>query len=48
MRCLSTGGIAYRVLSRRVGRLELFEKPTDYLVFGKILAEPVTKNGLNF
>ena len=36
---LSTGGIAYHVLNRRVGRLELFEKPTDYSAFEKILAE---------
>jgi hypothetical protein len=48
MRCLSTGGIVYHVLNRRVGRLELFEKPTDYLAFGKILAEACYKNGLNF
>jgi len=27
---LSNGGIAYHVLNRRVGRLELFEKPADY------------------
>ena len=36
---LSTGGIAYHVLNRRVGRLELFEKPADYSAFEKILAQ---------
>ena len=36
---LSTGGIAYHVLNRRVGRLELFEKPADYSSFKKILAQ---------
>jgi len=36
---LSTGGIAYHVLNRRVGRLELFEKPADYSSFEKILAQ---------
>jgi hypothetical protein len=39
---LSTGGIAYHVLNRRVGRLELFEKPADYSAFEKILAEAIT------
>ncbi len=37
-----TGGIAYHVLNRRVGRLELFEKPTDYSAFAKILLKPIT------
>ena len=36
---LSTGGIAYHVLNRRVGRFELFEKPADYSSFEKILAQ---------
>ena len=36
---LSTGGITYHVLTRRIGRLELFEKPADYSALGKILAE---------
>lgn len=36
---LSTGGVAYHVLNRRVGRLELLEKPADYSGFEKILAE---------
>ena len=30
---LATGGLAYHVLNRRVGRLALFEKPADYLAF---------------
>lgn len=38
---LSTGGIAYHVLNRRVGRLELFEKTADYLALEKILAEAI-------
>lgn len=36
---LAAGDIAYHILNRRVGRLELFEKPTDYAAFEKILAE---------
>ncbi len=36
---LATGGLAYRVLNRRVGRLSLFEKPADYFAFEKILKE---------
>jgi putative transposase len=36
---LATGGIAYHVLNRRVGRLALFEKPADYTSFEKVLAE---------
>jgi len=43
---LSTGGIAYHVLNRRVGRLELFEKPTDYSAFEKILAEAHRRSGI--
>jgi putative transposase len=35
----STGGIAYHVLNRRVGRLSLFETPTDYSAFEQILHE---------
>lgn len=34
---LATGGLAYHVLNRRVGRLPLFEKPADYSAFEKIL-----------
>lgn len=36
---LATGGLAYHVLNRRVGRLSLFEKPADYQAFEKILQE---------
>ena len=43
---LSTGGIAYHVLNRRVGRLELFEKPADYSAFEKILAEAHRHTGI--
>jgi REP-associated tyrosine transposase len=35
----ATGGIAYHVLNRRVGRLPLFEKPGDYSAFEKVLSE---------
>jgi putative transposase len=43
---LATGGIAYHVLNRRVGRLELFEKPADYAAFEKILAEVHQRTGI--
>jgi len=43
---LSTGGIAYHVLNRRAGRLELFEKPSDYSAFEKILAEAHQRTGI--
>lgn len=36
---LVAGALAYHVLNRRVGRLPLFEEPTDYATFEKILAE---------
>lgn len=36
---LVAGALAYHVLNRRVGRLPLFEKTSDYLAFEKILAE---------
>ena len=36
---LTTGGLAYHVLNRRIGRLPLFEKPADYRAFEKILHE---------
>ena len=35
----STGGSVYHVLNRRVGRLPLFSKPSDYAAFEKILQE---------
>ena len=36
---LAAGDLAYHVLNRRVGRLQLFEEPADYAAFEKILAE---------
>ena len=36
---LTAGDLAYHVLNRRVGRLQLFDKPADYAAFEKILAE---------
>ena len=41
----ATGGLAYHVLNRRVGRLLLFEKPGDYLAFEKILEEAYERTG---
>ena len=35
----ATGGLAYHVLNRRVGRLPLFETSPDYAAFEKILQE---------
>lgn len=32
---IASGGLAYHVLNRRVGRLALFEKPADYAAFEK-------------
>ena len=43
---LSTGGIAYHVLNRRVGRLELFDKASDYSAFENILAEAHQRTGI--
>lgn len=36
---LAAGDLAYHVLNRRVGRLPLFEQPSDYAAFETILAE---------
>ncbi|GAB1723193.1 MAG: hypothetical protein NTNFB01_20890 [Nitrospira sp.] len=36
---LAAGDLAYHVLNRRVGRLALFDKPSDYAAFETILAE---------
>src|SRR5207249_10281707 len=36
---ISTGGLAYHILNRRVGRLGLFDKPADYMAFETILNE---------
>jgi REP element-mobilizing transposase RayT len=43
---LATGGLAYHVLNRRVGRLSLFEKPADYFAFEKILTEARDRAGV--
>lgn len=43
---LATGGLAYHVLNRRVGRLSLFNKPADYAGFEKILAEAHDRTGI--
>jgi len=43
---LATGGLAYHVLNRRVGRLQLFEKPADYLAFENILSEAHQRTGV--
>ena len=43
---LSTGGLAYHVLNRRVGRMALFEKPADYQAFEKILEEACEKTDI--
>ena len=43
---LSTGGLGYHVLNRRVGRLPLFEKPADYAAFEKILREAYERTGI--
>jgi putative transposase len=37
------GGIVYHVLNRAVARLPLFEKPTDYDAFLRVLAETLDK-----
>src|SRR5687767_2723388 len=42
----STGEIAYHVLNRRVGRLELFDTPSDYSAFEKILVEAHHRTGI--
>ena len=38
---IATGGLAYHVLNRRVGRLPLFESSKDYALFEGILREAV-------
>jgi putative transposase len=42
---LAIPGIAYHVLNRRVGRLPLFEKPSDYSAFEKVLQEAYKRTG---
>lgn len=43
---VATGGLAYHVLNRRVGRLPLFEKPADYAAFEMILQAAVERTRL--
>ena len=43
---ISTGGLAYHILNRRVGRLGLFDKPADYMAFEKILSEAHERTGI--
>ncbi len=43
---LSTGGLAYHVLNRRVGRMALFEEPADYQAFEKILQEACERTAI--
>jgi len=43
---ISTGGLAYHILNRRVGRLGLFYKPADYMAFEKILNEAHERTGI--
>jgi putative transposase len=43
---LATGGLAYHVLNRRVGRLSLFEKPADYFALEEILQEARDRTGV--
>ena len=43
---IATGGLAYHVLNRRVGRLRLFEKPADYAAFETILHQAHERTGI--
>ena len=43
---LATGGLAYHVPNRRIGRLPLFDKAADYLAFEKILQEAHDRIGV--
>jgi len=43
---VATGGLAYHVLNRRVGRLPLFEKGGDYAAFESILEEAYNRTGI--
>src|SRR6185503_14295500 len=42
----ATGGLAYHVLNRRAGRLPLFEKPSDYSAFERVLQEAYQRTGI--
>ena len=43
---IATGGLVYHVLNRRVARLPLFEKDTDYAAFERVLAEATARSGI--
>ena len=43
---IATGGLAYHVLNRRVGRLRLFEKPADYAAFERVLHQAHERTGI--
>ena len=43
---VATGGLVYHVLNRRIARLPLFEKDTDYAAFERILEEAIARSGL--
>jgi len=43
---ISTGGLAYHILNRRVGRLGLFDKPADYMAFENILKQAHERTGI--
>ena len=45
-RRISTGGLAYHILNRRVGRLGLFDKPADYMAFENILKQAHERTGI--
>lgn len=43
---VSTGGLVYHVLNRRVGRMPLFEKAADYAAFEEILHEAYERTSI--
>ena len=43
---IATGGLAYHVLNRRIGRLRLFDKPADYQAFEKILEQACERTAI--
>lgn len=43
---IATGGLAYHVLNRRVGRMPLFETPADYAAFEAVLQQAVAQTRL--
>lgn len=42
----ATGGLVYHVLNRRVGRLRLFERDSDYAAFERVLEEAIARGGI--